>query len=133
MLADNAQVAPLDLDVPVKMPCRQTIWRRKKRAAAQLALLERNPTQDMEEVASQQEGQIMEVRAELLEIEGPGGDEQDIEEWEGGELSGEISVEEDEYEMEEDDQEEGEEEQRGQDEGEEDQFAEAVRSWPVLS
>jgi len=117
------------------MPCQQTIWRRKKRAAAQLALLERSPTQDIEEVASQQEGPIMEVRRELLEIEGLGGEELDVEEQEGGGLTGEMSVEKEVgHEMEEeDDQEEGEEEQRSQDEGEADQLVEAVRSWPVLS
>jgi len=77
----------------------------------------------------------MEVRWELLEIEGPGGDELDVEEQEGGGLTGEISVEEEVgHEIEEeDDQEEGEEEQRSPDEGEEDQLAETVRSWPVLS
>ena len=105
------------------MPCRQTNWRRKKQAAAQLVLLERSPTQDIEEVASQQEGPIMQVRREWLDIEGPEGDELDVEEQEGGGLTGEISVEEEVgLEMEEeDDQEEGEEEQRSQDEGEEDQ------------
>lgn len=135
ILEDDTRVEALAF--PTKIPCRQTLWRRKKRAAAQLILLEASAIERMEGEVNLpgRECPIMEGTGELEEIEEEREGSLAVEELEDVEQN--RAVQEaagvGSGEPEEGDLEEREQEQENQNEGDEDRLAEAVRSWPILS